>query len=540
MLSCLLPDPSIVAFGEVEIAPEGRSVVCQVSSIQAAAVCPGCGQMASKIHSHYRRKLSDLPWAGIPVQLWLSVRRFWCSHANCDHRIFCERIPTVAAPWARRTQRMATAQQAIGLSAGGSAGSRLCVALAMDAGIDLLLSLIRSGQQVEQPTPRVLGVDDWAMRKGQTYGTILVDLEQGTVVDLLPDRTAEGLEAWLKAHPGIEIISRDRAEAYALGASNGAPDAIQVADRWHLLKNLTDAIYKILQKHQAAIEKSLASDRSNDSNEGNPPTSLSVELADRRAHSASDLSRQTRVVEVQRLHTAGWTNKAIAAHLQVCPKTISRYLQMESPLLPLRRSGRRQLMDPFKPYIIERWNNGCHNASQLYREIQAQGYPGKKTVVRDYARQLRQASGLPPRVRTGSANEVQQDPSKRRPTLRKMAHLIGCPEDKLDESEKEFILRVSCVGAQIEKVVGLTQEFGTIIRQRKAEVLDDWLERAEDSLLNGFVAGLRQDHDAVRAALTLPWSNGPTEGHVNRLKCIKRQMYGRAKLDLLRQRVLAT
>ena len=258
MLSCLLPDPSLIVFDAVEIDDADNLITCLASVTQRVALCPICMQPTSRIHSGYQRILADLPWAGIPVQFLLHVRRFFCQNDGCERKIFTERVPTVAAPWARRTQRMAEAQQAIGLAAGGSGGSRLCTALAMDGGVDLLLALIRNTQPPEHETPRVLGVDDWALRKGQTYGTILVDLEQGCVLDLLPDRTAEGLAHWLKAHPGVEIVSRDRAGAYAEGARQGAPDAIQVADRWHLLKNLTDAVYKALQKHQSAVEQMLS------------------------------------------------------------------------------------------------------------------------------------------------------------------------------------------------------------------------------------------------------------------------------------------
>jgi transposase len=386
-----------------------------------------------------------------------------------------------------------------------------------------------------------LGVDDWALRKGQTYGTILVDLEQGCVLDLLPDRTAAGLAQWLKSHPGVEIVSRDRAGAYAEGARQGAPDAIQVADRWHLLKNLTDAIYKVLQKHQSAIERKLAQTQPAMECKDKPiaPESLPDAYPDIVQPSAADVARQQRTKEAHQLREQGWTNRAIATRIGVCPKTVTRFLNTELPRTPLRRSRRKQLLDPYRAYLIERWNAGCHNAAQLCREIQAQGYSGQYSIVRHFAGTLREKSGLPPRIRNAKGATIRRDPSQRPPTLRMLAHLIGRSPDKLDEQEQEYVHQLSAIHPKLQVAIELAKDFATMVRCRQVDKLNLWLAKAKTSLLCRFAAGLRQDYVAIRAALSLPWSNGPTEGHINRLKCLKRQMYGRAKLDLLRQRLLA-
>jgi len=414
----------------------------------------------------------------------------------------------------------------------------------MNASIDLLLDLVRDTPLPPRPTPRVLGVDDWAMRKGQTYGTILVDLEQGWIVDVLPDRTAESLAQWLRDHPGVEMISRDRAGAYIEGARLGAPNAVQVADRWHLLKNLTDAVYKALQAQQATIEASLAQVQE----AGKVPAPATEPAIPHDASatatppSAADIARQQRVQEAHRLHEQGWTAKAIAKQLGICPKTVSRYLNRALPLVPLRRSQRTQLIDPFKPYLLERWNAGCHNAAQLWREIRRQGFPGGFSIVRIFVSQLRQTSGLPPRVRNATAEPVRKDPSLRPPTLRTLAHLLTSPPDKSDAQAQTYLARLAQVHPKIQATVELAQAFASMLRQQQVDRLAVWLDQAATSqvpALRSFAASLRNDEAAVRAALSLPWSNGPTEGHINRLKTLKRQMYGRAHLDLLRQRLLA-
>jgi transposase len=522
--STLLPDPTLLLVDAIELDESSTHITLLATVTQATACCPLCKQAGARVHSHYERTLADLPWADVPVQLRLTVRRFICDNRLCERTIFCERIAPVASAWARRTQRLAGAQAAIGLAAGGAGGARLCAALSIDAGIDLLLSLIRHLPLPERPTPRVLGVDDWAQKKGQRYGTILIDLEAGQVVELLPDRTAESLAQWLQEHPGVEIISRDRAGAYAEGATAGAPDALQVADRWHLLKNLTDALYKILQQHQAAIAQGLRPpdqalqplpEADKDPFPPLPddtPAAADLRVAEQEPPQATlaEQRRQARAAEAHRLHQLGWTAKDIAAQLDLHPKTVGRYLNASLPLIPQRRVHRERLLDAFKPYLLERWNAGCHSATQLWREIQAQGFPGQISIVRAYAAELRKASGLPPGVRSASARPLLADPSQRPPTLRALAHLVTRVPASLEDDERAYVIRLSELHPALEEAVRLSQAFAAMIRHKQADRFDDWLEQATQSTaapLRNFALGLQRDEAAVRAALSLPWSN---------------------------------
>lgn len=541
MLSCLLPDPTLIAFDSVSYDEAEHLILCEATSTSMTAFCPLCLQSTSGIHSTYSRTLADLPWAGIPVRIALQVRRFFCRNEACLRKIFCERLLTVAAPWARRCTRLAKAQRAIGLAAGGAGGARLCMALAMDAGLDLLLALVRTTELTVRQTPRVLGVDDWARRKGHDYGTILVDLEQGCIVDVLPDRTAESLERWLRTHPGVEIVARDRAEAYAEGIRLGTPDALQVADRWHLLKNLTDAVYKALQKHQVAIQRMLLTPPLAAAAQAQP---VAVERGSRQEVTASspratDLAREQMAEKAQDLQRQGWTVRAIARHLGRSPKTVRKYIDTELPLPLQRRSRRQRKLDTYIPYLLERWNAGCHNAAQLHREIEAQGFRGQVSIVKNFACELRKANGIPPRQRGAAGQHIDRNPCERPPTLRRLAHLVTDRPEQLADADCRYVEQLSKVHFDLELTVELAQTFADMARQRQVERLDGWLEQARPSPLNAFAMSLRQDEVAVRAALSLPWSNGPTEGHVNRLKCLKRQMYGRAQLDLLRTRLLA-
>jgi transposase len=545
----LLPDPALEQSSEMTFGVDDQAITLDIVVLQPSACCPVCGRETTHRHSRYARSLADLPWADHSVRIALHVRRFYCDNPGCVRQIFCERVATLAAPWARRTQRLAATQVQLGLWAGGSGGAQLALTLHMPAGHDLLLTLVRQLPQPDTPTPRVLGVDDWALRKGSTYGTILVDLERGCIVDLLPDRTPETLAAWLCVHPGVEIVSRDRAEAYAEGIRQGAPNALQVADRWHLLSNLAEAVHRILQQHHTAVERALtqaapaaAQAPTGTGAEAAQSAATPATIASQPPPSPADLRRQQRIETVQKLQQHGQTQRAIAHQLGLSTKTVRRYLHTPLPLLPLRRTH-HTLLEPYKAYLIERWNDGCHNAAQLCREIRARGYAGQVTIVRSCTAQLRQASGLPPRTRSATAAPLTADPTRRPPTLRRLTGLVLRQPARLNETEQAYLSRISGADAQLQLAVQLAREFTAIVRQRQVAKLDHWLAAAEASglaKLANLAASLRRDEAAVRAAVSLSWSNGPTEGHINRLKCRKRQMYGRAHLDLLSQRLRAT
>jgi transposase len=542
----LLPAATLLHLDACEINDAAAQIIVRVHSTQATAPCPLCTTPAWRIHSHYERTLADLPWATYRVHLRLRVRKWFCPNRSCRRRLFTERLPTVAAPWARRTLRLAQRLVALGVALGGTAGVHLSHAWDVAVSRNTLLRGLRRLPVPDSPTPRVLGVDDFALRKRHTYGTILVDLERRQPVALLPERTAEPVAQWLRAHPGVEVIARDRSSAYAEGARHGAPSATQVADRWHLLQNLADALEQVFTTQRKALDTVNAAGRQQPVSLPNgavavpvppPPTPPREEqrAAQRAAH------RQAIYEQVWALHRQGWPIVAIAAQVGRSGRTIERYLQMPTwPGRQHRRHYGRSLLNPYKAYLLERWNAGCHTAIQLFRELQARGYPGSYRRVTAYVSRLRQAQGIPPR-RQGRRQTlpVVVEPSCPPLTPRQATWLVLRRAEQRTAAEAQQLTQLHAQSAGVAEAIDLAQDFTQLVRQRQPAPLDPWLKRATSSTLEAlqrFAKGLYEDYEAVKAGVTLPWSSGPVEGHINRLKMLKRQMFGRAHLDLLSRR----
>jgi hypothetical protein len=463
---CILVDPAVAEVQAVMVEEEPAAIVLTMLCTSATATCPLCGKTTHRIHSRYQRCLADVSWALVPVRIVLQVRRFFCDTPDCARRIFTERLPTIVQPYARRTIRLVQLQQQLGVLLGGSTGAAVGTLLGLPGDVDVLLTLARQYPLPAHPTPRVLGIDDWAIRKGQRYGTILVDHERGHVVDLLPDRSSESVSQWLRDHPGVEIVTRDRAEAYAQAITDGAPDALQVADRWHLLKNLTDALTAVFQDHRAIITQHLDPPKA-PTTEGaevgellspSEPeaTATTKECRPEVVPTAANQRRQARAEEAHRLQAQGWSQKAIAAHLDCHPKTIHRYLQRALPL-PARGGARASKLELYKPYLLERWNAGCHNANQLLREIEPRGYDGGCTILRTFVARLRVQSGMPTRSRTAASQPLKTEAIQRVPSSRELAWLCTQPAATLTDEQKGFRAKLVTVNDKVTTAVELGQ-----------------------------------------------------------------------------------
>jgi transposase len=510
---------------------DGETVILEGQGATGSALCPSCGSTSASVHDRYVRQPLDLPWRGHVVRVRLTVRRFRCLARSCPRRTFTEPFGPHLARRGQRTAEADTLLVSLAYTAGGEGGARLARAAGVPTSPDTLLRLLRRTTPAAGSTPHVLGVDDFALRRGHRYGTILVDLELHEVLDLLLDRTAASLADWLRSHPGVEIIVRDRAGAYADGARAGAPDAVQVADRFHLVKNGSEALDEVVRSRRRRIEYAEPADEP-----ATPPAVPEPPLSRAKQEQlARRERRRARWQHVRDLRDAGASIQGIARETGMHRRTVRHYLATGEPLQsrpPPRPAGlTAPLLQPWVGYLQDRWQQGCHNVAQLFRELEAQGYPGSRSLLQQALQPWRPPR--PPRRSRGS-----------RPRRHQLSVRWLClrPPDQLADYERQALDQLLTDDPELATGYRLLQRFRQLIATRDQRALDGWLDDAEASSLPPFVSlahGIRTDRAAVDAALTTAWSNGQVEGQVHRLKLIKRQGYGRAKLDLLARRVRA-
>ncbi len=522
------------------VLPTQDQVTIDASPRPTSAECPACGVASRRIHSVYRRVLYDLPWQGRPVTIRVAARRFRCPNRTCSRRTFAERLSGVMALSSRRTGRLRDLQRHLALALGGEAGARLAARLAIPVSPDTLLRLASARSRDEPsptpPPPRVLGVDDWAWRRGHHYGTMLVNLETNEVVDLLPDREAATLARWLRERPGVEIVARDRAGAYADGIRQGAPDAVQVADRWHLLRNLGDAVQGLADKHSTAVSRAAQHVRAqlhaSVATTSPPMPTIVAPTSAERASATSRARRQSRYEQAARLRTAGVSIRRIAAELGTERKTVRRWLRLGHAPLWQQPSG-DSVLDPFIDFLTCRWNEGCRNAAELWRELLPLGFRGRPSTVRHWAGKRRSQAA----DQDGSAR-ASLPPAWPVPRGYRLARLLMADTTRLTAEDRLFRIRLLEDEPALGAAIAWAQRLHALLRRKVAGDLDKILAAAKDTMFARFAAGLHRDFAAISAALKLPWTTSPVEGQISRLKMLKRTMYGRAGLDLLRARVL--
>lgn len=539
-MNTILPHPEMLEL--LTLGTDQTGIAALVRSRQEASRCPLCHQSAWRVHSWYQRTLLDLPWHGVSMRLHLQVRRFSCDTLGCPRAIFTERLPDVVLPYARRTKRVEMWFSVVGLALGGEAGARLLRAFGCCTSPDTLLVQIRALPLPTTPAPRVVGIDDWSYRKGRTFGTMVVDLERHRVIDLLPDREAATVKQWLSTYPGIEVVSHDRAQGYAEAIEQGTPRAVQVADRFHLVKTLTETLEQCFLSRKTLLNQLLTTPRQEllDAVPWLTGRTLAMEQA-RRARHAPFVERYH---QVQALTAKGVGVREIGRQLGLSHTTVAHYAQMAEPPAAQRCPDTRvKPLAAYQGYLLQRWNEGIRNASQLWRELLARGYGQSRSTVGRFIAVLQLETGTRYQFkRTQAAPLYPPRPvPSRRLTPRQAARLFLLAPGNFTRDEQQYLDKLLTGNDEFARTYTHVSQFLQMVRERGGCQLGTWCAEMEEQAcpeVQRFARNLTKDGKAVVAGLTLEWSQGQVEGQVNRLKLIKRSAYGQMGFETLRKRVL--
>ena len=521
--------------GEVRITARTRTVLL---------ACRGCGVVSARAHDRYRRRLADLACGGRPVQVVLEARRFRCGNPACPVATFAEQVPGLTGWYQRRTARLRGLLERVALALAGRAGSRLAAAAGAAVSRFTLIRLVRALPDPQAGPVTVLGVDDVAKRKGHSYATVLMDMDSHRLIDMLPDREGDTFADWLRAHPGTEVICRDRGGAYARAGREAAPAAVQVADRFHLWQDLAEAVEKTVLACLAALDPPPGPDNPDDpgiaASPDAPATAGPDGFRDVHGHDRKLVARhRDRYAAVQALRAEGCSTREIARRLGLARNTAAKFASAASiDELLVKATRRPTILDPFKPCLNQRWNDGITSATALHAEIRARGWNGDIQAVFRYLRQFRTADGRDRQARPQlTAPDTPAPPKPRQVTRWIMTH-----PDHLASDDAANLARLLDASPKLAAAAAHVRSFAAMMTRRQGLLaLEDWLtavEAGNQPALHSFARGIRRDQQAVTAGLALPCSSGALEGKNCKIKYLKRLMYGRANFDLLRKMAL--
>jgi transposase len=495
---------------------EADKAVFTVRQPSGFGLCPSCGTVSRRVHSYYRRRVTDLPLSGRIVQLVVIARRFRCDAVLCGRQIFTERFPEgILAKSARRTTRLDCIVHHLGLALGGRPAAMFAKRLMLPVSNDTLLRVVRRCSRPPSDPLKVVGIDDWAWRRNHRYASIVCNLERRRIVTLLPDREPATAQAWFAAHPTIGIIARDRGGGYGEAAARALPHAVQVADRWHLMENASRAFLDAVRKSMRQVRSVIGA------------TTINPQLltAAERIQYEGYLRREETNAAILALSKNGMAIKQIVRQTGHSKQLVRQVIRGErSDVFRTRQSS----LNAHLPWLDEQWASGCRNGAELWRRLTARGFRGSLRVVGEWT------------TRRGRAERADAENLQRIPSARTIARLMTIGRDTLSKAETVTVAAIEAGVPTLVEAREIIAEFHMMIRRKVAAGLTPWIERARTSLVASFGGGVAKDEAAVRAAITLPWSNGQTEGQITRLKLVRRQMYGRGKIDLLQARLIGT
>lgn len=525
--------PHLQGFRLMQILCDDETVKLECERRIPTACCPVCQSPTSHVHSRYRRVIRDLPINGKAVLLLLHVRKFYCKESTCPRRVFAERLPELTLPHGQSTASLRAFLSTLGCEAGGAGGARIAASVGLQATARTLLRVLHAQPLSEPEPPRIIGLDDWAWKKRSRYGAIIVDLERRRPIALLEQRSVEVVAAWLGKHPTIEIVARDRSEEFAAAIREALPQAVQVADRFHLVSNLVEYLDRFITRRWKELHRAIVPPASFEQGEAlasYSPTRLQRRLA--HTEEGVMLYQQARV-----WREAGRSHKEIGQRLGVSARTIARWLSQGYGPATQRRRKKPSDLDRFVPYLLHRWADGCRNGRVLHQEVRDRGYRGGARTVYKFLQSLRASPPPSPRPKMTPLVSSPLDGVTPRHVVRWLVQAASERESRTTE----ILHLIGQADSEVAQAQILVEEFLTLARTLQGSDLEQWLEHVKTTRikeLQQFGHGLERDKAAVVAGLTLPYSTGPVEGHINRLKLLKRQSYGRAGIAHLSRRLL--
>ncbi|MBO0791173.1 MAG: ISL3 family transposase, partial [Ktedonobacteraceae bacterium] len=507
-----------------------QAILVHLHAISSRSPCPQCGTPGSRIHSRYQRTIADVAFGTRHLILKLVVRKWICREASCSQRIFAERFPGLVQRYARMTDRLVEALQSVGVTTNGADAARILSSLGMPTSAKTVIRHVLHLPLPDEGSVQEVGIDEWAWKKGHQYGTILVNLAERRIVQLLADRSVESSKAWFRTHPEIRIVSRDRGKLFREAATDGAPQAQQTVDRFHLQKNVAEALEQFL-RHKTRVLKAGARGVAG---KARPVPRRAVPKTGEQERRARHRHRVAVHERVWKLYREGYHKEHIAQRTGISSQSVYRILKQEAPPSPRRRSRSRSIIDPYLSYLSERWNQGCHKARQLYEEIVAQGYTGSLRTLEIRLRAFRPHIAHPVSKQTITLSKP--------PSARSTALMIVRPVQSRTPEQTAFLEQLIRSDATVAQAVTLAQDFGRLLRKREGlESLEQWKTTVRASgiaELIAFADGLVDDAEAVANGCSMTWNSGMVEGFVNKVKGIKRSSYGQAGFPLLQRRVL--
>ncbi|WP_094515343.1 ISL3 family transposase [Brucella lupini] len=489
------------------------AIVVAVYGQSADCRCPECGTVSRRVHSRYPRSIGDLPCSGRRIELHLTVRRFVCTAAHCRRKIFAERFgDDVIRPMARRTARLDCLVRHLALALGGRPAARFADRLGFPVSNDTLLRTVRRYDRPPPTPPNVIGIDDWAWRRNHRYGTIICDLERRRAIALLPDREQATAVAWLVQQRQIAIIARDRGGGYAKAAAQALPHAEQVADRWHLMENASHAFLDAVRQSMRQVRMAI----------GTATVNPKLLTAAERLQYEGYLRREEANAAIRGLVSEGLSIKEIVRRTGHSRKLVRSVVRgQRTDIFRVRQTS----LEPHLPWLETQWDAGLRNGAELWRQLRVVGFGGSLRVVTEWAARRRRA-------------EKAENGLGHAPAARTVVRLMTLERNNLTKAQTMTVAAIEERLPDLVEARDVVENFHEMLRQKSSVDLEAWIDRAAKSLVASFANGVIRDKAAVQNAITSQWSNGQTEGQITKLKLIKRQMYGRGKLDLLEARIV--